>query len=439
MLCLIPFLRWISLSPLNEQFATWDQALLSLGKALGIVGLVLYALNFVLSTRWKRLEDLFGGLNRVYIAHHIIGGAALICVLFHPILLALNLVDFRELSTFHNAALFLLPRGIHIDGYLTTYKQLSAINNGIVAYLGMVILLIITFFVKLPYQIWRLTHKFLGVAFLLAGLHVLLIRSDTSRDVFLKFYLLMWVVVGLACFAYRSLMANVVVRRSKYRVEKVVSQPGNVIALELSPVERSISFKAGQFVFIRFPDSRSLGISKESHPFSITSSPSGVNLWLGIKALGDYTKSLTNLKPGTVAEIEGAFGRFISVRSKRPQIWIAGGIGITPFLSMVQALDPTSPAVTLVYSAATRSELLEQEALGKLIPNRLKNFTYHAYVTDEQKGFLTADWVEQQYGKLDDVELYICGPPSMMKSLKQQFISKGVRKHHIRTEEFALT
>src|SRR6185436_20155034 len=87
----------------------------------------------------------------------------------------------------HEAATLLLPKIGHIN------RQDLAIDFGMIAFWGLVILLIITFFVKLPYRIWFWTHRFLGVFFFFAGLHVLLITSDVSSDNFLRYYLLSFV------------------------------------------------------------------------------------------------------------------------------------------------------------------------------------------------------------------------------------------------------
>ena len=111
--------------------------------------------------------------------------------MLHPLFLALRYVS----TSIRDAAFLLIPHdmvpltalfdsihNLHFD-----VLQQWAIFFGIVAFLGMVILLIFTFFIKLPYRVWLATHKFLGFAFFLAGLHVLFISSDTSRNGALKY------------------------------------------------------------------------------------------------------------------------------------------------------------------------------------------------------------------------------------------------------------
>src|SRR6266480_2383704 len=142
----------------------------SIGQVLGLVGVVMFSLNFVLSTRLKSFEDFFGGMNRVYVAHHIFGGIALIILLFHPLFLAASYLPYSVKA----AALYLLP------------GEDWSINFGIAALLLLISLLLITFFINLPYQIWQFTHKFLGLAFFIASIHGLYISSDIMNNFLMK-------------------------------------------------------------------------------------------------------------------------------------------------------------------------------------------------------------------------------------------------------------
>lgn len=427
------------LQGISFAFTTPTAFFSTFGKLAGIAGLVLYAINLLLAARTRWMENLFGGLNKVYVAHHITGGIALILLVFHPLFLTLRFIDYKILSSFEVAAKFLLPKSIGPDPTSALAQQAIAMNAGTVAFLGMVVLLILTFFVKLPYRVWLLTHKFLGVAFMFAGLHVVLISSDTSSDDFLRYYLLGWVIVGLGAFTYRTLMNNIFVRRYPYKVVALTRQAGNVVGVSLEPLQKKLSFKPGQFIFIRFSSSIKQGIEREAHPFSVASSPKDSNIQLYIKSLGDFTASLKNLQVGAVAEIEGAYGRFTFTRfSDSPQIWIAGGIGITPFLSMAKSYTKNSPAVDLIYSVTHHTELLEQKALSKILPTTYNSFRYFPYVS-QQDGYLTAQKIQDMCGAVQGKEIFICGPPTLMRELRKQLQSLGVPNSKIHSEEFAIT
>ncbi len=438
----IPVIRWFMLSTLSNRFGSVNLVFLSIGRLTGLIGFMLYAISLVLSIRRRWLESFFGGLNRVYIAHHITGGLALVFVLFHPVFLAFRYIELSALSTIKDAARSLLPKAIHFDRSYYEIQDAVALNNGIIAFTGMVTLLFITFFVKLPHRIWVFTHKFLGVAFLFAGLHTLMAVSDVYHDAFLKIYFILWTLIGLSAYTYRSLLGNMFIRRSPYRVVSAGLFPGNVVHVFFEPIDKPIDFQPGQFVFVRFLWSGDDSISQESHPFSIASAPNepGHQFRLYMKALGDFTDSLKKLKPGTIAEIEGAFGRFIPGRyNTSPQVWIAGGIGITPFLSAARNFNNNQPPVDMFYSVKTKDELIDQTALAEYLPKTYKQFRYFPFIGEEQKGHLSASFVFEKSGSLKGKEIFICGPPTMMKGLRDQFKAMGIPNDKIHTEEFALT
>lgn len=438
--CLIPVFIFLSIHPVPTAYKSWYDVFANLGRLVGIIGFILYSVNMLLSIRQRWLENFFGGLNRVYIAHHITGGIALAFLLFHPVFLAIRNIQLGTLTSLQFAAKSLLPKGFDFSGYFLGVLDNVALDAGIIAFWGMVVLLMITFFVRLPYRMWLFTHKFLGVAFLFAGIHVLFISSDVKRTPLLFWYMAVWLIIGLATFTYRTLLGNIFVRRAPYKVEKVYVVAGNTIAVEMAPMEKPIDFIPGQFVFIRFLWSTKDGIIREAHPFSIASAPGEKTLRLYMKALGDYTEGLKRLEAGTVAEIEGAFGKFSYTNyGNTPQVWIGGGIGITPFLSMARSFRPDSPQVDMFYSVVKKEELVDQSALTEFLPHHYPHFKYHTYIAEEQPGYLTAKYIQEQVGSLEGKEIFVCGPPMMMKSLRVQLRALGVPNRKIHTEEFSMS
>lgn len=445
-LCMVPVILWAKIHPFDT-ISGFPATMLSIGRITGLVGLVMYALNLIYSTRLRFLEYLFGGLNRVYIAHHLLGGLALIFLSLHPLFLALRYVN----TSIKQAALVLLPNGLFpIDALFNTqhvYHGLVleqwAIFFGSIAFWGMVGLLLVTFFVKLPYRIWLITHRFLGPAFFIAGLHILFINSDTSTDMIMKYYILTLTVLGIIAFTYKTLLGNIFIRRYAYLVKEVAVLEGDVVQISMEPSDKakSMSYKPGQFVYIKFTSDTSRTVRSEWHPFSISSHPGSDQLQLTVKGLGDYTKTLCKLQAGAVAQIEGAYGRFSYKNFKnKKQIWIAGGIGITPFLSMAQSLPVNDDYhIDLYYSVKTRSELIDFQKLANTSFIRHGNFTVYAFIGDEQEGRLGIDYVEQQSTGLDGKDFFICGPPPMMQSLRAQLKAKSVPGARIHSEEFAMS
>lgn len=416
-LSLFPLVLWYMLvQPVSYRFINPGTTLTSLGQMTALVGLVLYSISFCLSTRAFFVEEWFGGMNRAYIAHHIIGGSAFVLLMLHPLLLSGKYAT----VSLRAAALFLLP-GTDI-----------AINFGIAALMTMMALLIITFFIKLTYQVWLFTHKFLGVAFLLGSIHSFLIPSDISRDPFLRVYMLAFIGIGLASFIYRTLLGRTLVRRYHYEVTSVRRHTATVVEIELAPLTgKTMHYLPGQFVFISFPGTK----LSETHPFSINSAPSE-NLKLTAKVLGDWTGELTHVAPHTEALVEGPFGRFsYFFYDNTEQIWIAGGIGITPFVSMARAFSPEHH-VDLYYCVHTPEEAVYLEELKSLALIH-RNLRVIPWVSATQ-GRLAVDEIVKTSGDIHKKDIYICGPPAMMHSLRQKLQEWGLKNAQVHTEEFEM-
>ncbi len=425
-ICALPVIRWFMLEPMVDRFGSPVSTLLSLGQISGIVGLTLFAFNLLLTTRIKLFEDLFGGLNRVFIAHHIIGTFAFVALLMHPLMLALRLAP----SSLHDAGLLFVPRTDNLPVAL-----------GIVALAGLTGLMVSTFFVKLTYRTWLLSHKFLGGVFFLAGLHALLTPNDLSADPWLRFYLVGFSALGLVSYVYRTMFPGIFVKRYAYTVSIAKQLNDSTVEVSLIPKQRAIRYDAGQFVFVSF---RAEGLSKEWHPFTVSSAPSETGLAVTVKSLGSYTNMLSRFLPsmkGIEVLVEGAYGRFTFNRMNRQtQVWIAGGIGITPFLAMAKNLSAMPEYdVDLYYAVAKESELVDVDAL-KLVESRVpgKSFRLIPYVADKQ-GLLTAQKIAETSGNLDQKDILLCGPPPMMTAIKKQLSQLGVHPRNIHSEEFRMS
>ncbi|OGI15378.1 hypothetical protein A3K63_05710 [Candidatus Micrarchaeota archaeon RBG_16_49_10] len=417
-LSLIPIAIWYSMVPLNVRFSNLSVSLRSFGQVAGLVGMAMFSMTLVLNTRLKVFEDYFGGLNKVYIAHHIFGAIAFILLMFHPLFLAGRFL----LVSVRSATSFLLP------------SANWPINFGMFALLSMMVLLILTLFVKLSYNRWLPTHKFLGGAFFLASLHIFLIPSDISRSLPLRYYMLSLAALGLAAYSYKTLFGSKFIKKFEYDVDSIKEVGKNVFEIKMTPLKRRMKFVPGQFVFVSFHGS---GVSKEVHPFSISSSPDDDRLGLTIKVLGDYTSKLNNLKKGTVAKVEGPYGRFShKIIGNKRQIWVAGGIGITPFLSMARSLKDEGYSIDLYYCVKNKDELIFSNELSK-ISTKGESLRMVTFCSDD-KGHITGEFIKETSKGLSGKDILICGPPGMMKALKKQFIELGVKKRYIHSEEFEL-
>jgi len=417
----IPAVFWVIMMPVSARFLSPVAFLTSLGQLFGLIGMAMFCVTIVLNTRLKYFEDWFGGMNRVYIAHHMLGAIAFVLLLFHPLFLAIKYVLFSVVS----AAFFLLSSDI-------------IILFGTGALLSMMLFLVFTFFIKLPYQWWRLTHQLMAASFFLACLHVYFISSDISSSVLLRAYIFFLIVVAFVAVGYRVLFHGFFVKRYAYSVERVVMMNANVFEITLVPKDPAHRMKyiPGQFVFMALKGSAV--VSSEVHPFSISSGEDEAALVLTIKNLGDYTARLKDIVPGTHALIEGPFGRFSYRRYPHArQIWIAGGIGITPFLSMAKSLKENDIFADLYYSVNDQTEAVGLSDLMR-VAGQNKNFKVIPFYAKERGGFLTGAYIAETSKDIKNKEIFLCGPPPFMLAMKKQFMALGVAKKQIHSEEFNL-
>ena len=416
-LIILPIILWILRMPLSERFSDSYSILTSLGQISGIIGMAMFIVVIILSSRLKFLENYFGGLNKIYFLHHFLGGVSLILLLFHPTILV---IKFATISL-HDAALFLLP------------GNNSAVTFGLVALLAMIILLVFTFFINFPYKTWKITHKFLGIAFFFAILHTFFVPSDVSLFLPLKIYMGFLVFVALFVFLYRTIFGNSVIKRYSYLVDRVKRLNDNVIEIVMSAKDETMNFQAGQYIFISF---KADNINKEVHPFSISSGIFDEKLKIIVKSLGKYTNNLQNLKAGASAFIEGPFGVFSYLKSNyKNQIWIAGGIGITPFLSMAKSLKDNTYKIDLFYCVKNKDEIVSSEEFTKVVLAN-SNFRIIPFCSDLE-GRINVQKIKNISGGISQKDFFLCGPPGMMKGLRLELLENDVSNENIHSEEFS--
>lgn len=415
----IPLLIWVSIQPPSSRFLSLSLVLTSIGQLSGLIGMVLFALVLVLETRAKFIDNIFYGINRAYTLHHNLGAVAFLLLLMHPAALALKFL--------------LISAGAAFNLIITSDWVLMA---GEAALLLMMLLLILTFFVKLKYQVWKFSHKFLGLAFVIASLHVFFISSDISRSASLMAYMAVLILAGYWAILYRTVFPRFFVKKYNYVVDSIKQYSDSIIEISMALRGNKMEFKPGQFIFISFEDE---AIGKEIHPFSLTSAPAEEKLRITAKESGDFTARLKILKSGTKVKIEGAFGRFsyLNFSPKHKQIWIAGGIGVSPFLSMARSLIPESNyEIDLYYCVNGRTELIFYDEL-KMISAKSGKFKILPFCSDEN-GRISGEFISKASEGSVGKEIFICGPSGMMAALRNQFVKLGVKNYNIHTEEFKM-
>ncbi|MCK5806710.1 MAG: hypothetical protein KAI66_28025 [Lentisphaeria bacterium] len=209
---------------------------------------------------------------------------------------------------------------------------------------------------------------------------------------------------------------------------------GTAVELTLKPENGKLEHKAGQFLFVGFKGDRVLG---EPHPFTISSAPGEESLRLAIRASGDFTQHLyDNLAEGTQAVVDGSYGRFDHTTGGDKQIWIAGGIGVTPFLSWLRSMDGEAACdVDFFYSVRVAEDALYLEEL-QAVDKAFDWFRLHVSFSSRD-GHLTAEKITEISGSPIGKDIYLCGPVAMVESLRRQLVKLGVSQGNMHHEEFS--
>jgi predicted ferric reductase len=411
LLLLTPIVVWATARPLDSRFASTTATLGSLANISGLAAVAAFAGNLIIAGRLKPVARLFGGLEAMYAAHRRIAVLALALALAHAVLAAGRADGLR----------LLLPAA----GW--------AVFAGTIALACMAAGLTLTFFAPLSHERFVLVQRGLGVTFAIAVLHafgVAGLRSSTPLLVVVAVV----VAIALAAFVHRSLLPTLLARRHRYAVVAVNRLDDTVVEIRLQPVDRGIAFTPGQFIFVSF---RSGAVGREPHPYSIASPPRDGTLDIVVKALGDHTAALNVLAPGTRADIEGPYGTFsyLNVPNVR-QIWIAGGIGVTPLLSMARNLGGAAREIDFFYcTEGPEHAHFIDELYAKA--DRYPQFRV-VPIRSRSLGRISAEDIIGVSRPIEnDAAILICGPPAMNANLARQFIERGIPRSQVYFEDFS--
>ena len=248
------------------------------------------------------------------------------------------------------------------------------------------------------------------------------------------FFMFIIAVIGGGAWLYKLAFSSRVVKTLEYEVVSVNRLNGSIIELVMEPRGEKLEHAAGQFCFIHFADDK---ILEEPHPFTVASAPAANQLRLAIKNSGDWTNYLYDcVEAGMVAQVTGGHGMFNYKTSSNDQIWVAGGIGITPFTSWVRdmASNP-SQKINFFHTVRSTGDVIFQKEFEQKSAE-FSNFNSHLQVSNDM-GRLSVDMVCELCG--DDVSgksVYLCGPVKMTESMAAEFERLGVAKSNIHFEEF---
>ena len=329
-LSLLIVVLWAALQPpevlsFSAPFMVMRKALTPLIGALAF-GWMGFSMLLALRPAW--LERSLGGLDKLFKVHKWAGISAVLLVVAHWLLI-LSPRTLMAWGWIETVVRNKRPHGSGGASLIPLAKEMGEWSAWIMIIIGIVALLRF-----IPYGWFRKLHKAFPVAFLIGAFHsVVLLRDSMMSTPFGM--LVIAIALGGSFVAVQSLIGLIGRgRRHSGKVSSITVTPSGIVDLQVKLAAGWPGHQAGQFVLL------TLDRKEGAHPFSIVSDwTPEASLRFAIKPLGDYTRTLAErAHVGDVVTVEGPYGRFDFGDVAEDQVWIAGGIGIAPFVARLEAL-----------------------------------------------------------------------------------------------------
>lgn len=376
----------------------------------GLLSIAMMSLAMFLAARPAWLEGPLGGLDRMYRAHKWAGILAVGFAALHWLI---------EMSSDILKAMIgregRVPKEKYA-GFLEVLRDLAE-DMGEWAIYAVLAMLMLTLWKRFPYRSWRLLHQAMPALYLMLAFHAVLLAPLDYWTQPVGVLLALLLGAGV-CGGAHALAGRIGRTRQVPGAIVAVERPAaDIVAVRCQLGAEWRGHRPGQFAFVTFDQ------KEGPHPFTIASADRGDRtIDFQIKALGDYTRGLANrLHAGQAVKIEGPYGRFDIARHdpQARQIWIAGGIGVTPFIAWLEALQAKPgqfPAADLHYCTRDRVAdpfVARLQALCASVPSvRLQ---VHGAVQGET---LHAAGMADAQDASRPAEIWFCGPQGLAENLQ---------------------
>ena len=441
-----PVIPWVSpLLPAAAYYRDFRDTFLfpyDAAMIFGIFGICYFLNALLLSTRIRYFDRLYGH-DRVMRLHARMAASAFILILIHR---QFKVMDGQLIPT---AQILIGTIALIVFAVTIAITLLLMVKN---------IFHRLKFFRRFrswmtsrapaDYSKLKILHNLLPLAALTAVVHVMT-ASTTAGYIGRTAFMAAYTFTVAALYVRFKFVRPMLLRRRVYTVTEIRNPGTKVTEVRLSG--KKLTFKAGQYAYWRFL-SRSVG--NEEHPFTISSAPGEEEIGFSAKALGDYTAALPRLRLGEEAIIDGPYGKFILPPDDSTTVlFIAGGIGITPFRSMVQSMadNHSMRRTTLVWAVSNREDLVYGGEFLQLV-KRLPSFRYKPVIktpgevagegtlADFESGRVTKELIHGLCPDLAESKtvVYFCGPDPMREAIMKILKSIGVTRRRIHFEKFSL-
>lgn len=387
------------------------------GRLMGFMAPAMIVLQMALGSRSKALERGIG-LNRLLAIHRKSGIVLGFSLIAHPALLLAG----EQLSGYPEP--FGASKATGLITIMLFFASLSAP--------------LLLRRISISYRSWVSFHRAAYLVFPAAFLHGFLLKPGPQTTSSLIYWFIL--AMGYLAILSQRIRRAIPSKASVYEVLDVAKESSSITTLVLKG--ESLGHKAGQFVFISVEEGSGFG---ETHPFTVSSAPGEPCISLTIKAVGDFTSSIGPGLKGKRVFIEGPYGNFIlPVHTSLGLVFLAGGIGITPFLSMLRQLRKCSERrqVTLIWANKRKEDAFCIPEIERASSNINGLRVVHVFSQEPtwngERGRVNEDLIRRTVQDPLSSLYYVCGPPGFMKTVLGILKAMGVPGNAVKWERFSL-
>ena len=395
--------------------------------ALGCAAYTMMCAQLILAARVPAIEKVFG-LDKLIRFHGMAAGLAILLAAAHKLFMNGGALRFRLLHPGDLSLLLFLLLGLFAVVFLTNRVEWGK-KKGVSTIWG-------------RYDVQLGLHRFMALAVVLMFLHVLF--KPFMKNPWSGTLLALYAALGIGCFVWHEWLR----KGRSFTLAKVIPENDSMTTLVRAPNRGTFVDKPGQFGFLQIEDP---ALSRESHPFSFSSSPGqDASLSMTIRAAGDWTKKVREVRPGSQARIDGPYGRFspLLYPEEEPLVLIAGGVGITPMLSILRYYAKKQPSreILLLWCAKNRKDLISRKE-WQAWQEKMPHFTFYPVLSRDENypcrhGRITKEAAEEALAQSgiskERARYYFCGPDPLRKTVEGILRDMGIPQSRIVSERFSM-
>ncbi|TCM13029.1 putative ferric reductase [Novosphingobium sp. PhB165] len=394
--------------------------------ALGYSGLAIMGLQFGITARFRYVTEPWGE-DIIYHFHRQISLLAVALVIVHPLIMAAVHPELLEVPELSEA-----PWGA-VAAFFSLFSLIA-----------MVVTALWRAKLKIPYEVWHLSHITLALIAVAGGLFHMVGWSFYLANPWKRALWFGLTIFWVGLLLYVRIIKPLFMLRRPYRVTEVREERGDTTTLVMQPEGHDgFHFRTGQFGWLTVLGSP---FKITAHPFSFSSSAAVTDgsVEMSIRNLGDFTREIPKTRVGQRVYLDGPYGSFTIGNPANMHVLIAGGVGVTPMMSMIRTLaDRGDKRTVILFYGSKDWDLITFREELEALEARLDLKVIHVLADPPaewsgERGFISADVLIQHLpAPYAAHEYFICGPDAMMDAIERALAQLDVPMSKYHAERYS--